>query len=214
MKNFEELYCLELYLILNNASTNNTFLVGGCVRDMLLSRIPKDYDIVTEQPISNLEEILVENGWSVSSVGKNFLVLFCSKNGYNFEVANFRSEFNHDGRHCQVEKGSIQQDAHRRDFTVNSLYLNPLTGEIIDPTKKGLIDLERKILRFIDNPEDRIKEDYLRIFRFYRLLKELNFSPDKNSLTTCRKFFKTAVDILPAERIRTEIEKLCMKGDL
>ena len=89
MINIQNIALLQCFLILHNES-NNTYLVGGCVRDILLGKIPKDYDLVTDVPMDRIEILFLENGWKVDSVGKHFLVMFVQKNGEQFEIANFR----------------------------------------------------------------------------------------------------------------------------
>ena len=143
--------------------------MGGCVRDYLLGVPPKDYDIVTNVAIDKLEQVFQGVGWRTTEAGKAFMVLNISKNHYQFEIANFRKEACYDGRRPQiVDVGTMQEDAERRDFTVNALYQDPWTGIIQDPTKQGKKDLADRILRFIGDPKKRIMEDRLRIFRFYR----------------------------------------------
>ena len=89
---------LQVFLLLQNESDNN-YLVGGCVRDSLLGKIPKDFDIVTDVNMDRVETIFKENNWVVDSVGKQFLVMFISKNNEQFEIANFRKDGSYsDGR--------------------------------------------------------------------------------------------------------------------
>lgn len=127
--------------------------------------------------------------------------------GSKYEVVEW--EYEHDGRKpSSVEIGNIYEDAVRRDFTINALYENPLTGEILDPTGKGLSDVKGRTLRFIGNPKDRIQEDYLRVFRFYRFLATKNLNPDVKSLKACRQFFDEAYKNTTPERVRLEMERL------
>lgn len=199
---------LQVYLILRNLSVN-TFLVGGCVRDMLLGVEPKDFDLVTDVPMDTVEQELVNNGWTVDSVGKQFLVLFASKNDFQVEIANFRKDvgFSDGRRPDKAEIGDISTDAARRDFTINSIYYNPFTGEFIDPNN-GLKDLQKKTLKFIGKPKERIQEDYLRVFRFFRFLATKGLEPDKNSLKACREMFNEAYTKTTPERVRVEIERM------
>jgi len=188
-------------------------LVGGCVRDELLGLEPKDYDIVTDVAIPKITESFQEAGWSVTDSGKVFLVTNVSKNGVQFEIANFRKDgiYLNGRRPNTVEIGDINEDANRRDFTVNALYFNPFNGVIIDPTGKGLPDIDTRTLRFIGKPEDRIKEDRLRVFRFYRFLIK-GFNADKRSLQACRTMFNESYKLTTPERIREELEKMAGTG--
>src|SRR5690606_10668185 len=101
-------YVLQVFLLLSNESSN-TYLVGGCVRDMLLEKTPKDYDFVTDVSMDRIETIFSENGWKVDSVGKQFLVMFVSKNNVQFEIANFRKDvgFSDGRRPDKAEIGDI-----------------------------------------------------------------------------------------------------------
>jgi len=204
---------LQIFMLLKECGDNN-YLVGGCVRDRLMHRCPKDYDIVTDTPLGDIIPYFKTAGWSVDTVGLQFLVLAVAKHGRQYEIARFRNDGTYgDGRHPDsVEPGTIEQDAARRDFTVNALYADPWTGKIIDPTKKGWLDLQNRVLRFVGKPKDRIKEDYLRIFRFYRFLAK-GFKPDPKSLRACRELFTEAYPKITPERVRNEIEKIVLKQD-
>jgi tRNA nucleotidyltransferase/poly(A) polymerase len=205
-----ELALLEIMTIIRNKSAN-TYLVGGCVRDMLLGREPKDFDIVTDASIEELSHDLIASGWELKGVGDHFLVNVVSKNGNVFEIANFRKEagFSDGRRPDKVEIGTLQEDAARRDFTVNSIYFDPFNGQYIDPND-GIKDLKAKILRFIGKPRDRIKEDYLRVFRFYRFLAKLGFEGHPKSLSACREMFNEAYRNTTPERVRVEIERIVL----
>ena len=198
----------HIFFLLSEHSDQN-YLVGGCVRDGFMGIEPHDYDIVTDIHMDKLREIFEGNGWKVKECGEGFLVLNISKDKEQYEIANFRKEGIYlDGRRpSSVEIGTIEEDALRRDFHINALYENPRTGQILDPTGKGLYDIKNKILRFIGNPKDRIREDNLRIFRFYRFLTK-GFTPDPKSLKACRQFFDEAYENTTPERVRLEIEKM------
>lgn len=204
----EQKELLAIFVVLKNLSSQN-YLVGGSVRDLLLQKTPKDFDIVTDVDIDFLEKRLRESGFSVEGSGKIFFVLNVGINGKNFEVANFRKDGKYiDGRRPEkVEKSDIYEDAKRRDFTINALYLEPFSLEVIDPNGMGLQDLEERKLRFIGNPKERIEEDYLRLFRFYRFLSK-GFEAEKKSLKEVRKLFGKYYPHITPERVREEIEKM------
>lgn len=205
-----ELALLEIMTIISHHS-QNTFLVGGSVRDMLLGKEPKDFDIVTDAKIESLNEDLTTSGWEVKGVGDHFLVNIVSKNGNMFEIANFRKEsgFSDGRRPDTVEIGTLEEDAKRRDFTVNSIYYDPFGGQYIDPNG-GMKDIKSRTLKFIGNPHDRIKEDYLRVFRFYRFLAKLGFEGHPKSLKACREMFNEAYRNTTPERVRMEIERIVL----
>jgi tRNA nucleotidyltransferase/poly(A) polymerase len=208
----DDLLLMQLLLLLNQHSPK-TYLVGGCVRDMLLGKTPKDFDIVTTANIPVLHEgkdRFSGNGWSVDYVGQHFGVYIFSKDGRQFDVANFRKDIGGDGRRPESTLiGTLEEDALRRDFTVNSIYYEPFSGQYIDPNG-GIKDVKAKILRFIGKPHDRIKEDYLRVFRFYRFLAKLGFEGHPKSLKACREMFNEAYKATTPERVRMEIERIVL----
>jgi len=208
----DDLLLLQLLMLIRDTSPK-TYLVGGCVRDMLIGKTPKDFDIVTTANIPVLHEDcdrFKQNGWKVDYVGQSFGVFIFSKNGRQFDVANFRKDIGGDGRRPdRVEFGTLEEDAARRDFTVNSIYYDPFSGQYIDPNN-GIKDIKTKTLRFIGKPQDRIREDYLRVFRFYRFLAKLDFKADEKSLRACREMFNEAYKNTAPERVRVEIERITL----
>ena len=200
---------LQVFMLLRSKS-DNAYLVGGCVRDYLCQKTPKDFDIVTDIPMDTIEDIFTKNGWTVDAVGKQFLVMFVSKNGEQYEISNFRKDgLYSDGRRPDVVSiGTLEEDAARRDFTINSIYYDPIDDVFVDPNN-GRMDVESRTLRFIGRPKDRIREDYLRIFRFFRFLTK-GFKPDKKSLKACRELFNEAYLHTTPERVRMEIERMVL----
>jgi poly(A) polymerase len=186
-------------------------IVGGAVRDFLLGKPAKDIDLVTDADLNLIASSFENSGWTTDQVGLQSNVLFVSKviglETYTFEIARFRTDVTTDGRHAVVANGDINTDAWRRDFTCNALYYNPYTHTIIDPTNMGVTDIRSKILRFVGKPEQRIKEDYLRVFRYYRFLDRTGFQAHPKSLRACREYFNEACANTIPERIRLEFEK-------
>lgn len=203
-----ELLLLQIFMILKEIS-KQSYLVGGCVRDMLLGHTPKDYDIVTDALYSDITSFFSDAGWKVSQNGENFLVCCVSKFGHQFEIANFRKDSaSGDGRRPDsVQIGTMDEDAERRDFTINALYLDPWTNHWRDPTEFGYDDLRMKRLRFVGKPKQRLEEDYLRAFRFYRFINK-GFKPVPSHLRCVREMFNTCVEKTNPERIRSELEKI------
>ena len=197
---------LQLLLICNSSKGQySSLLVGGCVRDMRLNRDIKDYDIVTSHDLNLLKLSLLENSWKVSDVkmDNGMIILHVTKNNYSFEIANFRGDISNDINLL------IQNDSDLRDFTINALYYDIINDNSFDPSNKGFDDLTNRVLRFNGKPEDRIKEDPLRMYRFYRFLHQLKafgFTADEKSLKAVRKMFST-YNVNP-ERIRNELEKM------
>ena len=193
--------------VLDSFSSNN-FLVGGSVRDLVLGQVPHDYDIVTDIPMHTLITLFEEGGFSVSQTGVSHLVLNVSLGEFLVEISNFRKDVSCDGRHADVAVGTIDDDAHRRDFTVNALYVNTKTSELVDPTGQGMKDLHDRVLRFVGRPKDRIREDAIRILRFYRFVGTKKFTPDPKSMRACREMFGSVYEHLTPERVRLELEKM------
>ena len=225
---------LQVFQLLNSESDEN-YLVGGCVRDHLIGKKSKDYDIVTDVHMDRIETIFADNGWKVDATGKQFLVMNVSKKFSRklerlvytsprkasviseifeetvvYEIANFRKDgFSSDGRRPDsVEIGDITDDALRRDFTVNAIYYDPIQEGYIFPIAQSRQDIKDKILRFVGNPKDRIAEDYLRVFRFYRFLATKGFTADNKSMKACRTAFNKAYKATTPERVRNELESM------
>ena len=190
------------------AESSNSYLVGGCTRDIILGEEVKDYDFVTDIAYNRLREIFSE--CKFKETGTEFLVFNLNYNGTDYEIANFRkdSETSADSRRPDsVQIGTIEDDCMRRDFTCNNIFWNPKELYI---TPQSVDDILNRTLRFVGNPEQRLKEDALRGIRFYRLLKTKNLEPDKESLRAVRRNWK---DIISSNehRIMLEIEKICLK---
>ena len=180
------------------------FWVGGCVRDLLLGRTPKDYDVVTSALADEIEQLFPKT----IAVGKKFGVMVVVENDLHFQVATFRAEADYrDGRHPeQVTFGNAMADAHRRDFTVNGLFLDPVTDALHDWVG-GKADIEARIIRTIGKPEERFAEDHLRMLRAVRLASQLGFQIDAETLAAV-KASATKIKGISAERIREELMRL------
>ena len=177
---------------------------------MKLGIEPKDFDIVTNTDLDTLTIHLKENGWKVNEAGKQFLVLIASKNNEQYEIALYRKDDTYsDGRRPDsVSIGTLEEDSERRDLTINSLYFNPWTNKYLDPTSKGIKDLENKIIRLNGKASNRIQEDFLRIMRVYRFSSQLGFTIEPKTLKACRTYFNTMCEKVSGERIRLEVEKM------
>lgn len=157
-----------------NKLSKPIYLVGGCVRDHVMDREPKDYDLCTELSPSQVCRQL-PGAKMVNAVQAYPVVVY---GGY--EIATFRTDADRtDCSAINTTNVSLEQDSARRDFTVNALYMNVKTKELIDP-QNGLVDIQDNVLRFVGDPERRINEDPLRIFRAFRFASRLKFeiAPD------------------------------------
>ena len=141
--------------------------VGGCVRNALLGFPINDIDISTDALPEMVMQLATAAGLRVIPTGIDHGTVTVIADGVAFEMTTFRHDVETDGRHARVMFSTdVAQDAARRDFTMNALYVRP-DGMLIDPLG-GFADLNRRHVRFINHPADRIREDYLRILRFFR----------------------------------------------
>lgn len=190
----------------------DSYLVGGAVRDAILEtgyNTPKDWDFATSIPYDRLTVIFKKAGYKVQEEGKQFLVLIVSKDGHQFEIANFRKDGTYkDGRRPEsVDIGTMEDDANRRDFTINALYFNIKTLKLVDPTGCGILDIEEKMLRFVGNPNDRLAEDALRAWRFMRFVKKLGFKAHPKSARAIKSNFKDIYEKSNPQRVLQEMSK-------
>jgi len=179
------------------------YFAGGAVRDKLLGRTPKDYDIATNALPEQIEALFPKT----VAVGKAFGVIIVVQDGIETEVATFREDAGYqDGRRPDsVHFCGAEEDAKRRDFTVNGMFYDPITDEVID-TVGGKADLEKQIIRAIGDPERRFAEDHLRMLRAVRFSHTLGFAIDPAT----RAAIKThAADLakISIERIENEFSR-------
>lgn len=146
---------------------HQAYFVGGCVRNAILGADISDIDIATDALPQNVMKLAKKERLRVISTGIEHGTVTVVSHGLTCEITTFRKDTETDGRHALVEfSGSMHEDARRRDFTMNALYADQ-NGQIIDPLN-GLTDVVNRQVRFIENPVQRIQEDYLRILRFFR----------------------------------------------
>lgn len=180
------------------------YLVGGCVRDELRGAAPQDFDIATSATPDEVEKLFKKT----IGVGKQFGLMLVAEGGYQYEVATFRTDAGYsDGRRpTAVTFGTAQVDAERRDFTVNGLFLNPLTGTLHDWVG-GQGDLEARRLRTIGDPAERFGEDHLRLLRAVRFAAQLDFEIEKKTFAAVQDNSEK-IQIVSPERVRDELLKL------
>jgi len=200
----------DLLYVLNvlNKGDLNARMVGGCIRNYYMSKNIYDIDIACKLLPEKSQEILENASIRVIATGVEHGTITAHINGKNFEVTTLRKDVNTDGRHAKVEfSESWEEDARRRDFTINALYADS-DGSIYDPLGTGLKDLEDRKVRFIGNAKNRIQEDYLRILRFFRFYAEYHEGdPDPEALDAC-KDLKNNICALSDERIYDELHKM------
>ena len=174
----------QVFDLFETYQKNSIFVVGGSIRDALLNREITDIDFATSLEPKTITEILNKENIKFIDVGIDHGTVTAIINERKFEITTFRNDIFTDGRHAQVSfSNSLEEDALRRDFTINAMYLDK-GGNLIDPTD-GKKDLENRVVRFIGNPDERIKEDYLRILRYFRFLALFgDISPDAEVMKT------------------------------
>ena len=180
------------------------YFAGGCVRDLVMKVRPKDYDIATTATPDQIEKLFLK----CVPVGKQFGVMIVVMQTKHFEVTTFRREGPYrDGRHPdQVAFTTPQEDAKRRDFTVNGLFYDPLKRSMIDYVE-GRKDIRRKLIRTIGDPHARFYEDHLRLFRAIRFAANLGFKIEPKTWKAIKELRKE-IHSVSQERIRDELVKM------
>ena len=188
--------------------------VGGCVRNSLLGEPVADVDLATDAIPENVTNIAENAGFRVVPTGIDHGTLTVMAHGAAHEVTTFRRDVETDGRRAVVSFSTlIEDDAARRDFTMNALYADS-HGTVIDPLK-GLPDLQDRRVRFVGDAETRIREDYLRILRFFRFHARYGdpaHGPDSDALAACAAF-SAGLETISKERIGAEMRKLLSAAD-
>ena len=179
------------------------FFAGGSVRDKLLGREAKDYDIATSATPEQIEALFPKT----VAVGKAFGVIVVVEDGTETEVATFRADGGYqDGRRPDsVHFCGAEEDAKRRDFTVNGMFYDPIEDKVIDYVG-GQTDLEKKIIRAIGEPEKRFAEDHLRMLRAVRFAHTLGFIIEPATRAAIQKYAPDLAKI-SAERIENEFSR-------
>lgn len=187
-------------------------IAGGAVRNALIGQPVADVDIATTTLPPETMRRAAAAGFKVVPTGVEHGTVTVIVGGRPFEVTTLRADVETDGRHAKVSFGrDWKADAERRDFTINALYAEP-DGTVIDLIG-GVADLEARLLRFIGDPEQRIREDYLRILRFFRFFAWYGDGrPDAEGLKACARL-KQGLDRLSAERVWAELKKLLSAPD-
>ena len=188
---------------------HRALLAGGCVRDSLLGRPPKDYDIATDAPPGEVAALFPGS----QLVGAHFGVVLVRDGADQVEIATFRSDHAYsDGRHPDRVRFETdpRQDVVRRDFTINGLLMDPETGEVFDFVG-GRDDLNARVVRAIGDPAERFAEDHLRMLRAVRFAARLGFAIESGTLAAIRSL-RRRVSNVSAERVRDELNLILTEG--
>jgi poly(A) polymerase len=180
------------------------YFAGGCVRDLLRGQEPKDIDIATDARPEEVRELFART----YAVGAHFGVVVVLDEGFQFEVATFRSDGAYlDGRRpTEVHFSSPEEDARRRDFTINGMFYDPPNERVIDFVG-GRADLAKRIIRAIGEPAERFAEDRLRLLRAVRFATVLDFEIEPRTWEAI-KLAADRINEISAERIREELVRI------
>ena len=188
------------------SSSSEIRFVGGCIRKIIQKEIVDDIDLATNLNPQQLCEVLKNNNINYFETGKEHGTITAVIDDYKFEITSLREDIKTDGRHAEVRfSNDWKKDALRRDFTFNSIY-SDREGNLFDPFN-GKEDLKNGVIKFINDPEQRIKEDYLRILRYLRFY--LVYSKHKHDFETTKIIKKNIKGIsnLSKERLLDELKK-------
>lgn len=188
-----------------------TYVVGGCVRDAIMNKKPKDWDITTAATPEEIMELSYKyNEIHILPMANaiNHGVTFIHFNGEQIELATFRKDGKYTGHNCEVnfKNVTIHEDLKRRDFTINAMAYRPYTREFIDDFN-GQADIESKIIRCVGDAEQRISEDAVRILRAFRFAARYNFKIQNEVMLAIKNHTTDLVNI-SKERLRDEFEKI------
>ena len=198
---------------------HQAYFAGGCVRDLLLSREPADYDVATDATPPQVMQIFPQT----YAVGEQFGVVLVpdsdgatgvpARQGTTVEVATFRSDVGYsDGRHPNEVRFTKdpREDVQRRDFTINGMMLDPATNEVLDFVG-GQDDLKAGVIRAIGDPERRFTEDKLRMLRAVRFAARFDYKIDPATMTAIQKL-APKIHQVSCERVREELTKMLTEG--
>jgi tRNA nucleotidyltransferase/poly(A) polymerase len=203
-----DMYVPEDILKIANVFKQNGFklyIVGGAVRDFLLNKKIKDYDLATDAVPDKVEEMMAKAGFKTLPTGKAFGVINVFTDQGEYEVATFRNDVGSDGRRPDsVTFTDIEGDVKRRDLTINALFYDIESGEVVDLVG-GINDLKNGIVRTVGAPEDRFSEDRLRILRAIRFAGR--FGSDLDPAVDAALQKDASLEGISGERIRDEFIK-------
>ena len=184
-------------------------LAGGCVRDLLLGRMPVDYDVATDALPDQVMALFPDS----VAVGAQFGVVWIPGDGFKIEVATFRSDGHYsDGRRPDqvIYAKTPEEDVKRRDFTINGLMMRPEGGEVLD-FAGGQADLKARLIRAIGDPDRRFTEDKLRLMRAVRFAARFGFAIEPETFAAIRRHAHD-IRVVSTERLRDELTKLLTEG--
>ena len=204
----------KIFSCLNqDGKEDNVRFVGGCVRKALCGDEVDDLDLATSLEPAEAKRRLTKEDIKVIDSGISHGTITAILNNKKFEITTLRKDISTDGRHAEVEfTSNWENDASRRDFTINAIY-SDLEGRIFDPLN-GVSDLQNGVIKFIGSPEGRIKEDYLRILRYFRFFIQYSkIKHDQDVIKSIRKNIN-GLNKISNERIFDELRKILRTENL
>jgi poly(A) polymerase len=196
-----------------NCAGFEAFAVGGCVRDAVMERACNDIDVATNAAPDQVYHFLSDAGWRMVPTGVEHGTWTAVKDNHTFEVTTYRLDVATDGRRATIAYAStMEEDAERRDFTMNALYMD-LNGVVYDPTGTGVEDAKMGRIRFVGNADARCKEDHLRILRLYRFFATLGKGPMDSTAAKAAEDNRTRILFVSKERVLAELVKMFKATD-
>ncbi len=197
----------KIFHILNAENKKQAMFVGGCVRKYMLNEKIDDIDIATTLTPDEVIKKFENSDVKVKKTGIEHGTLTLVFEDQKFEITTLRHDISTDGRHANIEfTENWREDSERRDFTINAIYLDQ-KGKVFDP-QLGLEDLKKNKVKFIGNPNTRIKEDYLRILRFLRFSIQYRSFDISDQTQKAIKLNLNGITKLSKERLYGELEKI------
>ncbi len=214
--NVKKVFGLEAFGLLEliNSHELDCFIVGGALRNYFFGKVFTDIDLATNGWPDEIIEILKKEGLEFDKRASKYGTLFVKFMKKRFQITSFRKDVETFGRSAKVKfSRDITDDAKRRDFTFNAIYCSK-EGNLVDPLD-SFEDLKKKKLKFIGNAEKRIKEDYLRILRFFRFVAELdlNYENIQTNYLEEISLHKDNLNIISKERISSELKPILLSVD-
>ncbi len=187
------------------------YIVGGCVRDMLIGRTPKDWDLTTNATPKETTKVFEDKGIRVIPTGEKFGTVTVHMDDEDYEITTYRLEADYsDARRPTAVSFSkdLKEDLARRDLTINAMAYDPLTGELVDPFG-GQDDLEKGVIKAVGRAEERFHEDALRLMRAIRFASRYGFEIDEDTKKAIKRN-ANRLRYVSAERVREELSGILM----
>ena len=185
-----------------------TYLVGGAIRDILMQRVPKDYDISTQATPEEIRDVFGRRNARI--IGKRFKLVHYYHGAEIIEISTFRSAPKESAENSLPDEntyGTACEDAWRRDFTVNAIFFDASSGRLVDFTGMGIADMRDRMIRVVGDPLVRLEEDPVRILRALKLVGQYGFTPEESTAEAMRNSLPLITQCSHS-RLSLELEKI------